>query len=39
MSKRETLARYSIIIKKLKRNPSSFAEISETLAFESELQG
>lgn len=39
MSKRETLARYSIIIKKLKRNPSSFEEISETLAFESELQG
>jgi predicted DNA-binding transcriptional regulator YafY len=39
MSKRETLARHSIIIKKLKRHPSSFAEISETLAFESELQG
>ena len=39
MSKRESIARYSIIIKKLRRNEASFAEISETLALESELQG
>ena len=39
MSKRESLARYTIIINKLKKHPASFAEISETLAIESELQG
>lgn len=39
MSKRESITRYSIIISKLKRNPASFAEISETLALESEIQG
>ena len=39
MSKREALARYSIIIKKLRVHPSSFAEIADRLAFESELQG
>ena len=39
MSKRESIARYSIIINKLKRQPASFIEISETLALESELQG
>ena len=38
MSKRESLARYTIIINKLKKHPASFAEISETLAIESELQ-
>jgi len=38
MSKRESTARQILIIKKLKRNPASFAEISDYLALESELQ-
>jgi predicted DNA-binding transcriptional regulator YafY len=38
MSKRESIARYSLIIKKLRRHPASFAEISDYLALESELQ-
>ncbi|MCK9561846.1 MAG: WYL domain-containing protein [Bacteroidales bacterium] len=38
MSKRESIARYSLIIKKLRRCPSSFQEISDYLALESELQ-
>ncbi len=38
MSKRESLARYSIIIKKLRKHPANFADISDSLALESELQ-
>lgn len=39
MSKRETLARFSLIISKLRRKPATFAEISDTLARESDIQG
>lgn len=39
MSKREAFIRYILIIKKLRRQPSSFSEISDYLAFESDLQG
>ena len=38
MSKREAIARYSLIIKRLRKWPSSFAVISDYLASESELQ-
>lgn len=38
MSKRESISRYSLIIKKLRRFPVSFKEISDTLSLESELQ-
>jgi predicted DNA-binding transcriptional regulator YafY len=38
MSKRESITRYSLIIKKLRRNPATFNEISEYLLLESELQ-
>lgn len=38
MSKRESISRYNLIIKKLRKHPASFAEISEYLALESELQ-
>lgn len=38
MSKRESIARYSLIIKKLRKHPCTFSEIAEYLAFESELQ-
>lgn len=38
MSKRESIARYSLIIKKLRKNPASFAEIKNYLALESEIQ-
>lgn len=38
MSKRESIARYSLIIKKLRKHPASFAEIADYLALESELQ-
>ncbi|MCK4661528.1 MAG: hypothetical protein KAT68_01575 [Bacteroidales bacterium] len=38
MSKRETISRYNLIIKKLRKYPASFAEISDYLALESELQ-
>jgi len=38
MSKRESISRYSLIIKKLRRFPASFKEISDTLSLESELQ-
>jgi len=38
MSKRESISRYNLIIKKLRKHPASFKEISEYLAFESELQ-
>lgn len=39
MSKRESLARYSLIIRKLKRGSATFDEISDFLQEESELQG
>ncbi len=39
MSKREALARYSLIIKKVRKHPATFNEISEYLELESELQG
>ena len=39
MSKRESLSRYNLIIKKLKQHPASFKEISEYLELESEIQG
>lgn len=38
MSKRESIARYNLIIKKLRKHPANFEEISDYLAFESELQ-
>lgn len=38
MSKREAVARYNLIIKKLRKYPASFAEITEYLELESELQ-
>ncbi len=38
MSKRESIARYNLIIKKLRKYPASFAVISDYLALESELQ-
>lgn len=38
MSKRESIARYNLVIKKLRKHPASFAEISDYLALESELQ-
>jgi predicted DNA-binding transcriptional regulator YafY len=39
MSKRESISRYTLIIKKLRRNPASFEEISDFLEMESEIQG
>ncbi len=38
MSKRESIARYNLMIKKLRKHPASFAEIADYLALESELQ-
>ena len=38
MSKRESITRYSLIIKKLRKSPATFNEISEYLLLESELQ-
>lgn len=38
MSKRESIARYTLIIRKLRRNPATFVEIYDYLALESELQ-
>lgn len=38
MSKRESITRYSLIIKKLRKKPATFNEISKYLLFESELQ-
>lgn len=38
MSKRESIARYNLIIKKLRKNPASFNEIADYLSLESELQ-
>lgn len=39
MSKRESIARYNLIIQKLKKQPSTFKEIARYLELESELQG
>lgn len=38
MSKRESISRYNLIIKKLRKQASSFKEIAEYLSIESELQ-
>ena len=38
MSKRESIARYNLIIKKLRKRPATFSEIEEYLALESEIQ-
>lgn len=38
MSKRESISRYSLIIKKLRKHPATFSEIADYLAFESDLQ-
>lgn len=38
MSKRESIARYSLIIKKVRKHPATFQEISDYLKRESELQ-
>ena len=38
MSKRESIARYNLIIKKLRKHPADFEKISAYLSLESELQ-
>jgi len=38
MSKRESIARYSLIINKLRKYPATFEEIADYLALESEIQ-
>lgn len=38
MSKRESIARYTLIIKKLRKRPATFTEIEDYLALESEIQ-
>ena len=38
MSKRESIARYNLIISKLRKHPATFEEIADHLAYESELQ-
>lgn len=38
MSKRESIARYNLIIKKLQKRPATFVEIGDYLALESEIQ-
>ncbi len=38
MSKRESISRYNLIIKKLRKQPANFKEIAEYLSIESELQ-
>ncbi|HLO90367.1 MAG TPA: WYL domain-containing protein [Lentimicrobium sp.] len=38
MSKRESITRYSLIIKKLRRSPASFEEIADYLDLQSELE-
>ncbi|MCD4745804.1 MAG: WYL domain-containing protein [Bacteroidales bacterium] len=38
MSKRESISRYNLIIKKLRRYPATFKEISDYLSLESEIQ-
>ncbi len=39
MSTTESLSRYNLIIKKVRRSPATFKEIEDYLKFESELQG
>jgi len=39
MSKRESISRYNFIIKRLRRHPSTFEEVADYLAYESEIQG
>jgi predicted DNA-binding transcriptional regulator YafY len=39
MSKRESIARYNLIIQRLKKCPSSFDQIARSLELESEMQG
>lgn len=38
MSKRESITRYSLIIKKLRKSPASFEEIADFLSLQSELE-
>lgn len=38
MSKRESITRYSLIIKKLRRSPATFEEIADFLSLQSELE-
>lgn len=38
MSKRESITRYNLIIKKLRKQPATFREISDYLSLESDLQ-
>jgi predicted DNA-binding transcriptional regulator YafY len=38
MSKRESISRYNLIIKKIRNHPSTFSEIADYLSLESELQ-
>jgi predicted DNA-binding transcriptional regulator YafY len=38
MSKRESITRYSLIIKKLRKCPSTFEEIADFLSLQSELE-
>ncbi|MEO6832066.1 MAG: hypothetical protein ABI378_06925, partial [Chitinophagaceae bacterium] len=38
MSKRESISRYHLIIKKLRKRPTTYAEIADCLSLESELQ-
>ena len=38
MSKKESISRYNLIIRKLRKSPATFNEISKFLALESELQ-
>ena len=37
MSKRESITRYALIIRKLRKNPSTFIEITDYLSLESEI--
>lgn len=39
MSKRESIARYTLIIQMLRKHPATFAEIEDYLALESDLEG
>ena len=39
MSKRESIARYNLIIKMLRKHPATFEEIEDNLALESDIQG
>lgn len=39
MSKRESIARYNLIIKMLRKHPATFAQIEDYLALESDIEG